>query len=164
MTGMDVRLGRLEDLAAIERLRFQVGRVVDEFANDAGALDALGELVTTDYSWAFAGPTDTAAAPAAPRSTTSAAEFAAMLKGLAGRLTFSLQFLAGGIVDLEVSGDGAVGVWVVWHPFTLDGRAWVLAGRSHDHFVRGASGWRLSSTRLEVSLLSPWEADWAQGQ
>ena len=50
-----------------------------------------------------------------------------------------------------------------WHPFTIDGRAWVLAGRSHDRFVRGESGWLLAGTRLEASLLSPWDVDWAKG-
>ena len=163
MTGIDTRLGRLEDLAAIERVRYQVSRVVDESANDGSALNSLQVHLAEDYTWEFNGPADTVAAPTAPSPTGSAAEFVAFLAGLAGRLTFSLQFLAGGIIDLDANGDSATGTWVVWHPFTIDGRAWVLAGRSHDRFVRGESGWLLAGARLEASLLSPWDVDWAKG-
>lgn len=163
MTGIDTRLGRLEDLAAVERVRYQVSRIVDESVNDASSLETLLAHLAEDYSWALSGPTDTAVAPAAPPPTGSAIEFVAFLAGLSGRLTFSLQFLAGGIVDLDEDGDSASGTWVVWHPFTVDGRAWVLAGRSHDRFIRGESGWLLAATRLEASLLSPWDVDWAKG-
>jgi hypothetical protein len=163
MTVIDTRVAQLEDLAAIERVKFLSCRAVDDFVNDAAALDELRSLVTAGYTWTFDGPSDTASAPAAPPPTANSDEFMAMLAAVAGRLTFSLQFLAGGTIDLEPGDDSASGSWVVWHPFTLDGRAWLLAGRTYDRFVRGGSDWQISGTRLEVSLLSPWDTDWAKG-
>jgi hypothetical protein len=164
MTAINTRVAQLEDLAAIERVKFLACRTVDDFVNDAATLDELTNLVTTDYTWTFTGPSDTANAPAAPSPAASADEFTAKLTAIAGRLTFSLQFLAGGIIDLEPGDDSASGSWVVWHPFTLDGRAWLLAGRSHDRFEREENGiWWLSETRLDASLLSPWDIDWARG-
>jgi hypothetical protein len=159
MTDIDTRLTYLEDIADLERMRFSLARAVDESVNDGSPLVGLGAFVVPEYSWELAGP----AAPATAPSAGSLDEMLALREEFTGRLSFSLQFLAGGLIDVIEVGHRATATWVLWHPFTLDGKAWVLAGRSFDGFVCvGDDGWRLTSTRIEASLISPWDENWAQ--
>ena len=150
MASIEQRIDALEDAAAIEKIKTRLVGAIDHAVRGDEAVDAVRPSITAGYTWTSAPFED----------VQGAAGFVDLVCRYAERVSFSLQFLSGAIVDLAQEEGRASGQWTVWQPFTLEHEAWVLAGRSHDSFVRSDDGWKVTKTLLEVDILAPWTEAW----
>lgn len=144
---IEPRVLRLEDEVAVSNARMAFVREVDEAVN-------AGRPPVTPPSSALASVTVNVVLPVA--KSWSFTEFARHLD----RVSFSLCFLGSEHIHIDDDPDVAFGEWVSWHPITLDGVAWLLAGRFRDVFHRVDKQWRLAHIYFTPEICCPWETGW----
>ena len=144
------RLAELEALAAIRDAKARSVRAIDDSVSKAGAPDAVRAYITADYRWS-----------AAPFGTTeNAAAHLEFLRQFRAKVSYTMQFLSGPVIDLDLAKGEATGKWALWQPLTVKGESWILMGHSEDRAVRDADSWLLAETRLDVEVLAPWQSNW----
>lgn len=151
--GLDARVKRLEDLEALAQLKHRYAALCD----DSYDADGLAQLFTEDAIW-DGGAMGRAEGREAIRELFSQA---------AQRMPFAIHHVSNPI--LEIDGDRARGRWYLWQPcvaaggqLTEDDQALWMAGRYEDRCVRRDGGWLFSRMKIELRMLSPYEAGWAR--
>lgn len=144
---LDTRVLLLEDTVAISNAKAAFVRSLDEAVNE-GRLGSVPPPVAID--------TLTIDVTAPLQASWRFADLADRLR----RVSFSMCFLGSEQIEVDESRDVAVGQWVSWHPMTLDGSAWLLAGRYRDDFQRVHDQWRISRIRFTPEICCPWETGW----
>lgn len=148
--GLARRLAELEALAAIRDVKARSVRAIDDFISKAGPGDAVQTYITPDYRWT-----------AKPFGMTeNAGAYVEFLRQFRAKVSYTMQFLSGPVIDLDLSRGEATGKWALWQPLTLNGESWILMGHSEDRVVRDADSWLLAETRLDVEVLAPWQSNW----
>lgn len=144
---LNTRVLLLEDTVAISNAKMAFVRSVDEAVND-------GRLASAPPPPALASLTVDVAAPL--QRSWGFSE----LTDLLGRVTFSLCFLGSEQIKVDDHREFAIGQWVSWHPMTVDGSAWLVAGRYRDNFHRVHGEWRLARIGFTPEICCPWEVGW----
>ena len=145
---LDARIRRLEDLESIRQLKYRYCNLCDEDYPP----DALAALFTEDAVW-DGGLLGRAEGRAAIRKF-----FAACSK----TVSFAVHHVINPLI--EVDGDAATGLWLLWQPivFTRGDRAAWLAARYHDRYRRVGGEWLFEHVRVETRALSPYEDGFAK--
>lgn len=155
---LEARLGALEDVEAIRRLKALYGELVDSRFDDDGFLpaervapiaDQIADLFTEDAVW-------DGAALGVSRGRAEIRE-----RFVASTLTFSWHFFVK--PQIEVRGDDATGRWDILSPCTMPGdRPFWMAGVEDDRYERVGGVWKHKSMKLRVVFMSPYERGWAK--
>lgn len=148
---VETRVQMLEEVREIDALKNRHVHQLDKaVSGQAGALEGALNHVSPELVWEcthfgrFSG-----------RS-----QYERFLHQYLERVSLSFHLLTGSVCSLSTDMQAAEGRWAVWQPFTLDGEAWVLAGEFQDRFTKVGADWRISSSRLDVSVLVPWRSGW----
>lgn len=152
---LETRVRRLEDLAAIAELKHTYAALCDD---DYDA-DGLAELFTQDAVW-DGGVLGHAEGREAIRE---------MFSRAGERMPFAIHHVTNSRIELD--GDRATGHWYLWQPCVASGGevaaddlALWMAGRYDDEYVRDGGKWRFQRTRIQLRLLSPYDAGWASSR
>lgn len=144
---LDARVVLLEDTVAVSNAKMAFVRELDDAINE-------GRLGSVPPPTALATLTIDVTGPL--HGSWSFHELTSML----ARVSFSLCFLGSEDIHVDEDHGRAVGQWVSWHPMTLDGSAWLVAGRYRDEFHRVEGQWRLAGIRFTPEICCPWETGW----
>ena len=145
---LEERVRRLEDLESIRQLKYRYCNLCD----DGYPPDALAALFTDDAVW-DGGLLGKSEGRAAIRK---------FFAGCSKTVSFAIHHVINPII--EVDGDAATGLWLLWQPLVFaraDRAAW-LAARYHDRYVRVDGEWRFQHVLVETRALSPYEEGFAK--
>jgi ketosteroid isomerase-like protein len=144
---LEARVRRLEDIEALKQLKHRYAALCDE---DYDA-ERLAPLFTNDAVW------DGGAMGRYEGREAIRKFFAEAHK----TVPFAIHHVSNPI--LEVDGDRATGRWYLWQPCVFAGtdQAIWMAGRYTDTYRREDGLWRFEHVRIELRMLSPYEAGWA---
>lgn len=144
------RVGRLEDLHAIQQLRARYCQALDD-----GRWDDLVELFTQDGE--FVGLSTV-------KGRTELREFFANLQG--GLLSAWWHFSSNETIELIGSpATHATGQTWLDQPCVVDGVAHIAAGRYSDELTKGADGaWRFSRRQVSFFFWAPTSVGWEPGR
>jgi hypothetical protein len=147
------------DIEAIKYLKAYYGKYADEkYTNDhhrkeQSEIDRLAGLQSSVFT----------------EDATWEAEGFASLKGRQaiydnlrlGPWTFAVHYYLSPLI--EVSGDDAVGRWVLWQTGTLTAgnTPIVLSAVTNDEYVRTAEGWRISKMRQTTKFMTRHDIPWS---
>lgn len=144
------RLARLEACAAIRDVKIRSLLAIDEAVTKGGDPSAVQHYLTPGYRWR-----------ATPFGTVDGSQaYVKFVRDLSQRLSYTMQFLSGPAIDLDLDSGEATGKWALWQPLTRDNESWILMGHSEDRFVRDGMRWLLAGTDLDVEVLAPWRSNW----
>lgn len=144
------RLARLEARAAIRDAKTQSVFAVDQAVSAGGDSAAVRQYVTDGYRWS-----------ASAFGTFEGVEaYIDFVGAMSHRLTYSVHFLSGPAIELDLEAGTATGKWAVWQPLTREGESWILMGHTVDQFIRHEQRWLLDRTDLDVEVLAPWGTGW----
>jgi hypothetical protein len=156
---LERRLGVLEDVEAIRRLKARYGELVDARyaggaarpeAELAGIASEIAELFADDAVW------DGGRALGVCRGRAAIRERMAQ-----PTLRFSWHYFVK--PQIEVEGDRARARWDLLAPCTAqDGRAMWMAGVEDDEYVKRDGRWLHQGMRLRVVFFAPHDAGWAK--
>ncbi|MDN4520510.1 nuclear transport factor 2 family protein [Mycolicibacterium austroafricanum] len=142
------RVARLEDTVAIANTKMEFVRQIDTAINNGETLTTLPPSISDSAIMTIAAPL---------HATWTAQEGIAAMR----HASFSLCFLGSEQIHLdEHDPDLAVGQWVSWHPMTLGGSAWLVAGRIRDEFARRNGRWQLTRIEFTPEICTPWQVGW----
>ena len=142
------RIQRLEDIEAIKNLKSRYAGYCD----DDYSPDDLVTLFTEDAIW-DGGQMGRCEGREAIRTFFSAAS---------GAVPFAIHHVTNPLI--EVDGDRATGRWYLWQPcvFSKGDQALWMAGPYHDRYRRVDGNWLFEEVRVELRMLSPYEAGFAK--
>ena len=145
---LEARVRRLEDLESIRKLKY----VYCNLCDDGYPPDALAALFTEDAVW--------------DGGLLGKAEGNAQIRRFFAACSKTVSFAVHHVINpiLEVEGDTATGLWLLWQPVVFaraDRAAWLVA-RYHDRYVRVGAEWRFAHVRVETRALSPYEDGFAK--
>jgi len=144
---LDRRVEHLEHVEEIATLKANLMRRVDESINGGRGTDQLVDVLA-----GIAVEVSDLKGHSVPISD---------LLTIAGAATFSLCFLGSPSIRFVRGGvDEAVGEWVTWHPVTLAGEAWIVAGRFADTFKRVDDRWWFNRMSFTPEIVAPWKEGW----
>ena len=141
---LESRVRELEDLRAIQELRFGYHIAVNE-----RQLDDIGALFSEDAEVDF-GEIGAAQGRAA---------IAAFYRGVVGGSPFIKQFIHNH--RIRVAGDEAQGLSYLDARTVRDGQSIMVAARFDDTYVREGAEWRFRSLRLTPFFVAPLSEGWA---
>ena len=145
---LEARVQRLEDIEALKQLKFRYAAYCDD---DYDA-DGLVPLFTEKAIW-DGGPMGRFEGHEALHAFFSSAD---------QTVPFAIHHVLNPII--EIDGDRATGRWYLWQPCTFaEGeQALWMAAVYDDVYRREGEVWRFEHVRIELRMLSPYEAGWAR--
>ncbi len=145
---IEARLQRLEDIEAIQQLKYRYAALCDQ---DYEA-DGLAELFTQDAIW-DGGSMGLNEGREAIRT---------FFRATPAVMPFAIHHVINPAI--QVDGDQATGCWYLWQPCVVaeGNQAVWMAGRYDDQYRREEGGWRFSHVKIELRMLSPYEDGWAK--
>lgn len=154
MGTIEQRLLVLEEVAAIERLKYEYGRLIDEgLAGQAPFPQAaLLDQFSEDAIWQanvhgrFEGRD----------------EIGAFFARVAESVSFSLHYMVNPIIDLAPSLTEATGHWLTFETLTVNGQAAWLAATYDDVYTKAAGRWQFQQVTAQISFMTPYEHGWAR--
>jgi len=150
VSSLEARVQRLEDIEAIRVLKHRYATLCDE----GYQADPLAALFTEQAIW-DGGMLGRFEGREAIR---------AFFAGCATTVPFAIHHLGNPII--EVSGDEATGHWFLLEPlvFAKGSQAFWMAARYHDRYLRTPDGWRFADVKIELTMLSPYEAGFGKAR
>lgn len=153
-TDLERRLARLEDIEAIRLLKARYARFCDEDYDP----EALAPLFTEDAVW-DGGVLGRYEGREAIR---------AFFSNASKLMPFAIHHVTNPEIEVGVGGDGdrAEGRWLLWQPCVHaegDQALW-MAGGYLDSYRREAGEWRFADVKIELKMLSPYEAGWSRAR
>jgi ketosteroid isomerase-like protein len=154
MATLEQRLQRLEDIAAIQRLKHAYGRFIDAGISrrEPFPQDALMAQFTDDAIWEANYHGRFEGKPAIR-------EFFAPIPEA---VTFSLHYLLGSTIDIAPSGVEATGHWYTFETLTVGGRAAWLAATYDDRYVKENGRWLFRHVTAKIFFFTPYESGWVK--
>jgi hypothetical protein len=145
---LEARIRRLEDIEAIKQLKVRYAAFCDDAYNE----DGIASLFTDDAVW-DGGPMGCHNGKKAIHTFFSTSDQA---------VPFAIHHVTNPII--EIDGDKATGCWYLWQPctFAKGNQGLWMAGTYHDVYRRTDEGWLFEHVTIELRMLSPYEAGWAQ--
>ena len=142
------RVRRLEDIEALKQLKHRYAAFCDQDYDP----DGLAPLFTENAIW-DGGMMGRYEGREAIRKFFSEAHTV---------VPFAIHHVTNPIIEIE--GDRATGRWYLWQPCTFSpaGEALWMAGRYFDEYRREDGVWRFEHVRIELRMLSPYDAGWAR--
>lgn len=151
MEDLSSRIEILEARRHVERVRMDSAAAFDDVAQKDVSLRRILNSVTPEYRFSSN----------LGVQIVGTDELSRQVAAYRRRLSFAMTFMTGGVTEMDSDTGTAAGEWVLWQPFSRNGEAWMMAGRTNDTFRRDEGQWRLSSSHLKVEILSPWRQSWA---
>lgn len=147
-TSLEARIARLEDRHAICELKYRYCNLCDDGYQAA----PLAELFLEDAVW-DGGALGRFEGRAAIRR---------FFESCGTLVSFAVHQVTNPI--LEIDGDRATGLWLLWEPlvFAQGDRALWLGARYHDRYRRVGGAWRFAEVRLETRMLTPYDEGFAK--
>jgi hypothetical protein len=145
---LEGRIQRLEDVAAIKRLKARYCG----FCDDGYDPEGLASLFTADAVWdggAFGRCEGTA-------------QIRSFFANAPNTISFAIHHVTNPRID--VHGDRATGDWYLFQPCTLaagDRAVW-LAARYRDEYRRADGEWKFARVELETRFFTPFDEGWAK--
>jgi ketosteroid isomerase-like protein len=147
---LEERIQRLEDIEALKLLKGRYARYCDE-GYDA---ERLAPLFAEDAVWdggvlgRFEGREG----------------IRAFFEGASEVMPFAIHHVTNPV--LEINGDRATGHWYLWQPcvHAAGEQALWMAGRYDDEYRREDGDWRFAHVKIDLRMLSPYEAGWSQAR
>ncbi len=147
---LERRIVRLEARAAVREVKARLLLAVDDAVTRGGDPAAVREHLIADYRWT-----------ATPFGTVDGRDaYVEHVRELGERLSYTMSFVSGPVIDLDADAGEATGTWALWQPLTRGGEPWILMGHTVDRFVRHEARWLLAATAVDVEVLAPWGTDW----
>ena len=156
---LERRLGAVDDVQAIHRLKSQYGRLADARYGPDGVVardalvriaDALTALFTEDAIW------DGGAGLGICRGHDEI-----RARFLAPTLRFSWHYFVK--PHIEVDGDRARGSWDILAPCSLaDGRPMWMSGFEQDEYLKCDGLWLHQSMKLTLIFMAPYDSGWSR--
>jgi hypothetical protein len=159
VAALDVRLQRVEDIAEIQRLKAEYGRLTDARYDRDGVvarpqLERLAGEITDLFS-------DDAVWDGGKGLGVSSGRDQIYQRFCEPTLRFSLHYFVK--PEITVEGDRARGRWDILAPCTTrDYRPLWMAGYEDDEYVRVEGRWLHSAMRLTVVFMAPHDKGWAK--
>ena len=147
MPTLEERLQRLEDIAAIRRLKHEYARTVDRFATG----DEYAALFTED------GLIDGDLGPVEGRE-----EIRKFFSAVPQTFSFFLHYMCGETIDIAPSGTEATGHWYLWELGTLRGEAVWIAITYDDEYRKVNGVWRISHQTFHTHFVTPYNKGWVE--
>ena len=158
--GLSVRLQRVEDIAEIQRLKAEYGRLTDARYDRGGVVERselerlageITNLFSADAVW-----------DAGKGLGIATGREQIYQRFCEPTLLFSQHYFVK--PEIAVDGDQARGRWDILAPCTTrDHRAVWMAGYEDDEYVRIDGRWLHSAMRLTVIFMAPHDKGWAKG-
>jgi hypothetical protein len=144
---LEARIRRLEDIEAIKQLKVRYAAFCDDDYNE----DGIASLFTDDGVW-DGGQMGCYHGKKAIHKFFSTSDRA---------VPFAIHHVTNPII--EIDGDRATGRWYLWQPCTFaEGNQGLwMAGIYNDVYRRINDGWLFEHVTIELRMLSPYEAGWA---
>ncbi|KQT31224.1 hypothetical protein ASG29_14710 [Sphingomonas sp. Leaf412] len=146
---IEQRLQRLEDIRAIERLKYDYAA----FCDDGYDAEGIAGLFTEDGSWVVDGEGG---------SMNGRAEIAAHFRALPAHITWALHFVTQPRVDIADDGQSATGRFYLLCLCTIDGDAVVLTLNYTDRFEKRDGRWMFTELRGRTHQVSNWDQAWVK--
>jgi hypothetical protein len=144
---LEKRIGVLEDIEAIKKLKARYCAVCDDDHNP----DEITKLFTEDGIWEGAGMGQHQGHEAIRK----------LFLSFQQRISFSQHNIMN--PRIEVDGEQARGIWYFLGPFTMrkGNRAMWLAARYEDDYVKIDGVWKFKHLRAIGRMSAPYETGWA---
>jgi hypothetical protein len=159
VSDLSVRLVRVEDIAEIQRLKAQYGRLTDARYDRNGVVERSQlESLARDITDLFSADAVWDGGKGLGISTGHAEIYQRFCEPT---LRFSLHYFVK--PEIVVDGDRAKGRWDILAPCTTrDHRPLWMAGSEDDEYVRVDGRWLHSAMRLTVAFMAPHDKGWAK--
>ena len=155
---MEDRVGALEDLEAIRRLRHEWCARLDIALESADAVEA-GEAV----AWLVDQLTDDFTQTSNIHDPVSSPQgFAAFVQAIAGNCEMSFHMLSNDLIEFPPGRHSASGGWYTMAMLTIQGRALWASCLSEEKYRKRGGRWYVTALSLDYRLVSPYEAGWAE--
>jgi hypothetical protein len=157
--GLNVRLQRVEDIAEIQRLKAEYGRLTDARYDRNGVVERTEvERLAAEITDLFS---DDAVWDGGKGLGVSTGRDQIYQRFCEPTLRFSLHYFVK--PEIVVDGDRASGRWDILAPCTTrDYRPVWMAGYEDDEYVRVEGRWLHSAMRLTVAFMAPHDRGWAK--
>ena len=147
---VEARLKRLEDIEEIRLLKARYARFCDDDYN----ANLLAPLFSEDAVW--------------DGGALGHCEGREAIHDFFSKASSAIPFAIHHVTNPEiiVDGDQAEGRWLLWQPciHSNGDQALWMAGGYQDQYQREDGEWRFKDVRIELNMLSPYEAGWAQAR
>lgn len=148
MAAIDERVQRLEDIAAIRRLKIEYAQHCDNNYDP----DALTALFTDDAIWEGKGLGRFDGKQAIHDFWVNAGK----------SFTFALHYMCGDTITVAPSGTEATGHWYIWEPATINGRATFVAAVYDDVYKKVNGRWLFHRVTSHIAFITPYESGWVK--
>jgi uncharacterized protein (TIGR02246 family) len=146
---LEQRLQRLEDIRAIEQLKYQYAAYCDDHYNPEG----IAALFTADGRWVVDGEGG---------SMDGHEQIKKHFKALSGHIPWALHFITQPRVDLHDDGISATGYFYLLCMCTIGQDAVILTLNYTNQFLKQNGKWLFKELRGKTHQVSNWDQGWVK--
>ena len=148
MATLEERVQRLEEIAAIKRLKRLYARTVDRFApgEEFAALFTEDGVLDSDPLGYYEGR----------------AAIAEFFNGARKTFSFFLHYTDAPIIDIAPSGTEATGTWYMWEPATRNGEAVWMGVTCNDRYKKVNGEWKFTYFGAKNHFVTPYDQGWVK--
>ena len=154
MPSLEETVQRLEETAAIQELKYEYGRLIDQglAAGEGFPQQALLDQFTDDAIWEanYHGRFEGKQA------------FADFLARVSESVSFSLHYMMNPTIAIEPPFTEATGRWLSFETLTIDERAVWLATSYDDVYTKESGRWQFRHVTAEIYFMTPYESGWVK--